>query len=101
MDIHEILALDKASRQKLTNAREEADAITRQTPEKIGQLRAREEQKLEDLCHTFQKEQTALVEQQVGQIEGQMKEHLAGLDDVYKQNKDRWIAHIVEQVTEV
>lgn len=101
MDIQDILALDKASRKQVNDARAKADAIDNQTPEKINQLRTRLENKTREELDRFEQEQKKLAEQRVTQIEEQLKEVHARLDEKYAGNKKEWISHIVKRVTEV
>ena len=101
MDIQDILALDKASRKQVKEARKQADEIDRQTPEKINELRARLENQTKEELARFEQEQTALAGQRVIQVEEQLKEVHARLDEKYAQNKEELVSHIVKRVTEV
>ncbi len=101
MDIQDILALDKASRSRVKEARRQADEIDAQTPAKINELRSRLENKTKDELARFEQEQNQLVQQRVAQVEEQLKDVHARLDEKYAGNKEEWVSHIVKRVTEV
>ncbi len=101
MDIQDILALDKTSRNRVKEATAKADEIDNQTPEKINELRSRLEKQTQEELARFQQEQNQLATRRVAQVEEQLKEVHARLDEKYAVNKDEWISHIVKRVTEV
>lgn len=101
MDIQDIVALDKASRRKVKEATAKADEIDSQTPEKIQELRTRLEAETNEELACFEKEQQALVQTKVAQVEEQLQEIHARLDEKYGENKNAWVSHIVQRVTEV
>ena len=101
MDIHDILALDKSSRELVKTARRQAEQIDAQTPELLEELRARKEQTLEEELAREQESQNRLVATRTAEIERQLEGAHARLDAHKTQHGDQWVETIVKRVTEV
>ena len=101
MDIHDILALDKASRELVKKARQQAGQIDTQTPELLEALRTRKEQSMEEELAQEQDTQNRLVAARTAEIEGQLEGTHARLDAHKQKYGDQWVETIVKRVTEV